>query len=259
MGDEVSKALVRNITDSSALLLSKIQPATILTFYLNCKNRWKRPAKRRRVKPTKEVCASVLQAMQQMIRPSYDNLPRIQNGRQIVVYVDVRNDILVQPCYKNANLSCMDAMVISILSLLNAYENAQEVAICYTTSQKFATLDVKPSDNLVAVKHKIKEVECALLDLCRPISWASENKRNYDTFVFLTGTHTYSDTRRLYKTVSTYQTEIKSQTRCLVAAFGGIAPSGPFSVAKPNEKMYHIVGFDGSIPKLIINFINQEF
>ena len=48
----------------------------------------------------------------------------------------------------------------------------------------------------------------------------------------------------------------------MVAAFGckhGYTP-GTFSIAKANdEKMYDIAGFDGNVPRLIIDFINEEF
>ena len=71
--DEVSKKLVRNLTDLPALMHSKIQPAVILNFYLNCQNHWRPPIKDKKgSKPTEEVCDTVLRAMEQMIRPSFD-------------------------------------------------------------------------------------------------------------------------------------------------------------------------------------------
>lgn len=157
----------------------------------------------------------------------------------------------------------MDAMAISILSVLNAAENAEQVVICHTTTEKeVVSIDIKPSDDLSDAKDKIRKEEYGMMDLSRPILWASEKKQKYDSFIFLTGTHTYCDKQRLYETLSTYQNEMKSQTRYLAAAFGckhGRMP-GSFCIAKPNdEKMYDIAGFDGNVPKLIINFINQEF
>lgn len=263
--DEVSKKLMRNLTDLPALMHSKIQPAVILIFYLNCQNRWKPPIKDKKgVKPTDEVCESVLRAMEQMIRPSFDNLPRIQKERRIFIYVKVRDNLLEETCWRNANVTYMDAMAISILSLLNAAENAQrQIVICHTTHEKkVVSIDINPSDDLSDVKNKIKKAKYGLLDLSRPILWATEKKEKYDTFMFLTGTHTYCDKQRLYETLCTYQNEMKSQTRYLVAALCCKHGNSPrtFSIAKPNdEKMYDIAGFDGNVPRLIIDFINEEF
>merc|ERR1719411_1253149 len=109
--DEVSIKLGKNITDLPALMHSKIQPAVILIALRNCQKKWKPPPRDKKSKVSARICNSVLNAMEKMIEPSFENLPKLLTHRNILIHVGVRVLMLENTCcWRNSNVTCLDAM-----------------------------------------------------------------------------------------------------------------------------------------------------
>lgn len=277
--DEVAMKLVENLTDQPALKHSKLQPAMILIALRNCQKRWKPPPKVKKSRVSATICNSVLNAIESMIQPSFDNLPKLQKSRNVLIHVDVRTEMLENSCcWKNSNVTCLDAMAITILSLLNsASDPINEVKVCTIIKEhgekQIMHLDFMPSMTVKDVKSKLKTYNeydgkskysdrNIKLDVTLPIRCSLKSNTNFDTFMFISGTHTYCSKDKLSYDLSAYRSSINSKAKFLMAAFGCKHDNSADQSTIANEDeafMFKIAGFDGNVPKLMIKYINEEF
>jgi len=241
--------------------------------------RWKPPPKVKKSRVSATICNSVLNAIESMIQPSFDNLPKLLKSRNVLIHVNVRTEMLENSCcWKNSNVTCLDAMAITILSILNsASDPINQVKVCTIIKEheekQIMHLDFMPSMTVKDVKIKLQTYNKhdekskhsdrnIKLDVTLPIRCSLKSNTNFDTFMFISGTHTYCSKDKLSYDLSAYRSSINSKAKFLMAAFGCKHDDGTSQSPIANEDeafMFKIAGFDGNVPKLMIKYINEEF
>lgn len=119
-------------------------------------------------------------------------------------------------------------------------------------SNRFMPLDIRPGMRLSEVISRISNLPFEGTDCALPMIWAKQQKVEVDAFVVITDSETWAGAIHPVQALNDYRQQSGRSAKLIVV---GMAAT-EFSVADPADRgSLDVVGFDGSVPTLISDFI----
>ena len=115
----------------------------------------------------------------------------------------------------------------------------------------FKDLGISAKMDLKTVMNKVQDHNFGTTDCGLPMTWALDNKREFDTFIVITDSETYAGRIHPHKALQNYRNRMGIDARMIVVG----VTSTDFTIADPNDKgMLDVVGCDANLPKLVAEF-----
>ena len=115
----------------------------------------------------------------------------------------------------------------------------------------FRDLGISANMNLSTVMSKVQLNNFGTTNCSLPMTWALQNKREFDTFIVITDNETYAGHIHPHKALQEYRTRTGIDAKLIVV---GVTATN-FTIADPNDKgMLDVAGCDANLPKLIAEF-----
>lgn len=116
---------------------------------------------------------------------------------------------------------------------------------------KLTDLDISAGTELSTAMKKVQKSNFGGTDCALPMTWATDNNVEVDTFVVITDNETYAGSIKPAQALVKYRKATGIDARLAVL---GVAAS-PFTIADPNDKgMMDFVGFDSNAPRVLADF-----
>lgn len=126
----------------------------------------------------------------------------------------------------------------------------------YRDTPSLVRLDISPKRRLDDNLKTISKVPFGGTDCSLPMTWALENKLEFDTFVIYTDNETMAGKIHPSQALIKYCEKMGIPARLVVV---GMMSNG-FTIADPNDpRMMDVVGFDTATPDLISGFSSGVF
>lgn len=167
------------------------------------------------------------------------------SDKRTLVALDVSGSM---SCLANGlELSC--AQVSGAVAMFIARKEPYSIVRGF--SHQFKDLGISERDSLPTVMRKISNQNFGRTDCSLPMTWAQENKVDFDTFVVITDNETWSGRVHPDQALRSYRQSNVSDAKLAVL---GVAAS-PFTIADPQDDgMMDFVGFDAAAPRVLADF-----
>jgi 60 kDa SS-A/Ro ribonucleoprotein len=145
-------------------------------------------------------------------------------------------------------LSCRDASIAMSMSVLRT----EPVVECVAFSDGLTALPVTTSTTFKEFHDKIYNLSFSSTDCSLPLTWATENKKEFDCFIIYTDNETWFGDIHPFEALKKYREASGIPAKLIVVAFSATK----FSIADPTDPgMMDISGFDSATPELISQFV----
>lgn len=122
-------------------------------------------------------------------------------------------------------------------------------------ADRFRDLGLSASMDLMSVMRKIRGLSFGRTDCSLPMTWAMQNKLEFDTFIVLTDNETWHGIVHPHVALKDYRQRTGIDAKLIVVA----ATPTEFSIANPNDAgMLDMVGADSNLPRLVTQFAIGE-
>jgi 60 kDa SS-A/Ro ribonucleoprotein len=112
-------------------------------------------------------------------------------------------------------------------------------------------LNISPRQRLDDATRAVRKSTFGGTDCALPMTWATENRREYDTFVVYTDNETWAGRTHPHQALRAYRDKSGINARLIVC--GMVA--NDFTIADPTDPgMLDIAGMDSAVPRLITDF-----
>ena len=121
-------------------------------------------------------------------------------------------------------------------------------------SKRFIPLDISPRMRLDDVVKRISNLPFEATDCALPMIWAREHEVDVSAFITYTDSETWAGKIHPTQALRQYRSELVGDAKAVVV---GMTSNG-FTLADPNDRgMLDVVGFDTSVPNVIVDFIRE--
>jgi len=156
-------------------------------------------------------------------------------------------------------LSCREASVAMALVILATEPDSEVVGFTSGTSRSamfhgstvIQSLDISPRRRLDDNVRTVAGLPFGGTDCALPMTWAREQRRDFDTFVVITDNETWAGGIHPSQALERYRRQRVADARMAVLA---MTPTR-FSIADPDDPgQLDVSGFDAAVPTLLRNF-----
>ena len=118
-------------------------------------------------------------------------------------------------------------------------------------ASEFRDLGISANMSLSEVTKRVQDMNFGTTDCALPMTWAMQNKYEYDTFIVMTDNETYRGSVHPHMALQKYRQATGINAKLIVV---GVA-ANDFTIADPSDAgMLDVVGADSNLPKLITEF-----
>lgn len=211
---------------------------------------------------------SIVDALDMAFYLSFGNVP--ETGKRINIALDVSGSMSSK--LMNTNISAREASAAMAMALLAGDQDTTDT-IAFTSGEGSWTRQAKrqrfygypsgitemglsPRRRMDDVIREVSRLRMGGTDCALPILWAQAHNKVYDAFIVMTDSETWAGDVQPMDALRDYRRTVNPEARLIVV---GMTSTG-FTIADPNDAgSLDVVGFDGSAPATISNFIAGKF
>jgi 60 kDa SS-A/Ro ribonucleoprotein len=154
-------------------------------------------------------------------------------------------------------LTCREAS--AALALVTMATEPDTTVVGFTAGGRrnagLSELALSPRQRLDDAIASISDLPFGGTDCSLPFTWATEQKREFDSVVVFTDNETYAGAVHPHQALETYRQKLGLDTRLVVVGL----TANEVSIADPaNPAMLDVAGFDAAVPNLIADFCRGD-
>lgn len=246
--DKRAKEIAAQLTDEKILKAARVHPVNVLVALKTYSS-----GKSVRGESTWTPNRIIIDALDEAFYKSFGTVEPA--GKRTLLALDVSGS-MTSPI-SNMPIDCRQAS--AALALVQMATEPESTCVGFTSSDgswfsrntELSELPISPRQRLDDAVKAISNIPFGGTDCSLPMSWATEKKLEFDTFVIYTDNETWAGKQHPHQALTEYRNKMNIPAKLIVV---GMTATN-FSIADPNDPgMLDIAGFDSAVPNLITDF-----